>query len=122
MLVQCCQNFVALRLADVLGPLDNTDRWINYMLWLLASDLVPGLAVHLPRSAQHRRLSLVFRWDIVLSGLGRSPPPRSHTTIATHRPKQSQPADGNAAMMWRIWPCALPATQTASESAWRQPC
>jgi nucleoside-diphosphate-sugar epimerase len=59
-------QFLSLRLADVLGPRDNTGRWIEYIVWIIAAhtcrSTVPG--IHIPHNLMRRPLSLVSASDV----------------------------------------------------------
>ena len=56
-------NFVCLRLADVIGPGDATERWWQLQLWLNAC-LNLGLSLNLPSSLQGKSLSFVYVKDV----------------------------------------------------------
>eukprot|EP00040_Diaphanoeca_grandis_P044638 m.13068 g.13068 ORF g.13068 m.13068 type:complete len:377 (+) comp9582_c0_seq1:308-1438(+) len=57
-------NFLHLRLADVIGERDGTDRWLRYMLWIYACD-VHGKAIDLPSGTEAgQQLSFVFSDDV----------------------------------------------------------
>ena len=56
-------KYIILRLADVIGPRDGTERWWQYQLWIQACvELL--LPIFVPVSLQHRQLSFVYVKDI----------------------------------------------------------
>ena len=62
----CAQHqakFVCLRLADVIGPMDSTERWWQLQLWLSAT-LKTGSPLVLPEHLREKLLSFVFVKDI----------------------------------------------------------
>ncbi|KAK2156835.1 hypothetical protein LSH36_204g08008 [Paralvinella palmiformis] len=56
-------NHVILRLADVVGPRDSTDRWWQYQLWLKAASIC-GLPLYIPQPLEGKNLSLVYVSDV----------------------------------------------------------
>lgn len=57
-------NFISLRLPDVIGPRDTTNRFWNYQLWLLTHRLDESLGpVHLNPN-ENRPISFVYSEDI----------------------------------------------------------
>ena len=59
---QCCR-FVILRLADVLGPKDSTDRWWQYQTWLKLA-IQTNTRVQLPIAYKDKPLSFVYVKDV----------------------------------------------------------
>lgn len=58
-------RYLSLRLADVLGPRDNTGRWLGYVAWIIATAVIPAFpGVHLPAELQRRPISLVAAKDV----------------------------------------------------------
>ncbi len=54
---------VFLRLPDVIGPRDNTQRWLRYQLQLLTYPAL-GKRVRLPEELEQRQLSFVYAPDV----------------------------------------------------------
>lgn len=54
--------FTSLRLPDVIGPYDNTDRFWIYQLWSVVSDKYP---VYIHEETNERKLSFVLSGDVV---------------------------------------------------------
>jgi nucleoside-diphosphate-sugar epimerase len=52
--------YVSLRLADVVGPRDVTDRWLLYQAWVLSHDLI-GPPLGIRKALEKRPLSFVYR-------------------------------------------------------------
>lgn len=81
--------FVCLRLADVSGPRDNTDRWVQLMLWLWCS-AVHGTVVHVPTSLISRKMSFVDARDVagVVAAIScaKTPPPSRAYNLACSEP------------------------------------
>lgn len=57
--------FLVLRLADVIGAYDSTERWWQYQLWasIAVNENVP---VYVPQDLKHKQISLVYVKDVAL--------------------------------------------------------
>lgn len=56
-------TFVILRLADIVGYRDCTNRWLEYQLWVQLSDAL-HIPVFIPHNLEAQPISLVFSEDI----------------------------------------------------------
>ncbi|XP_062502072.1 uncharacterized protein LOC134179187 [Corticium candelabrum] len=55
--------YVILRLPDVIGPRDNTDRWWRYQLWIRFHVMI-GQPIYMLDWMRHSPLSLVYNKDV----------------------------------------------------------
>ena len=58
-------SYVILRLADVIGPKDSTNRFWQYQLWVEMASKCKDLSVSIPRKYECSPLSFVFSADVV---------------------------------------------------------
>ncbi len=56
--------YVILRLADVIGPRDSTNRFWQYQLWIEMAAKHPDTPVSIPKQCENRSLSFVFSRDV----------------------------------------------------------
>ena len=69
-LIEKCKNtnsapsYVILRLADVIGPKDSTNRFWQYQIWIEMASKCKDLSVSIPRKYECSPLSFVFSSDI----------------------------------------------------------
>lgn len=55
--------YVILRLPDVIGPRDNTDRWWKYQLWIQFNKVI-GRPLYMTKELSMQRISLVYNVDV----------------------------------------------------------
>ena len=56
-------KYVILRLPDVIGPRDNTQRWWSYQIWLKVHQRLNS-PIHIPKSLEKMDMSLVYSKDV----------------------------------------------------------